>query len=252
MIKVSVLGAGNIGTHLCKAFLKSNEVLLLENYNRKGEQINNCPVNIVTDLQKLQKADVYIVTFSDKALTEIPETLSHLEGIILHTSGATPMNALASFEKHGVFYPIQSVRKEIPLNFKEVPIGIEANSPDVFKVLKKLAESISNHVNLLDSQQRLQLHIAAVFANNFSNFMYTQAADICTNAGINFKLMLPLITNTIEKLSIAAPSELQTGPAMRKDNLTIKKHLTHLEDDTQKSLYQTLTLAIQKYYGKEL
>lgn len=252
MIKVTILGAGNIGTHLCKAFAKSSEILLVENYNRKGESIENCSIKVTNNLQKLQKSDVYIVTFSDRSLLEIPEKLKHLKGIIVHTSGATSINTFASFDKHGVLYPIQSIRKEIPIDFKNVPMGIEGNSEKVVETLKTLAQSISNHVECLNSKQRLQLHIAAVFANNFSNFMYTQAASICENTNIDFQLMLPLINNTIEKLKYNTPNNLQTGPAIRNDFLTIEKHLEHLKNTQQKELYRTLTKAIQTHYEKEL
>ncbi len=252
MIKVSILGSGNIGTHLCRALLKSESILLLENYNRKGIPIENCPVSVTSNLSALQKADVYIVTFSDQALVEISKTLQHLDGIIVHTSGATPLETLSSFDQYGVIYPIQSIRKELPIDFKNVPIGVEGNMPTVTNTLKIVAKSISDHVELLDSQQRLQLHIAAVFANNFSNFMYIQAAQICKKSRIDFKLMLPLITDTIEKLNIATPEDVQTGPAVRNDLLTIEKHLSHIENEQQKELYSILTKAIQNHNGKKL
>ncbi len=252
MIKVSVLGSGNIGTHLCKAFVNSKDILLIENYNRQGISIENCPVAVTNDLGSLQKADVYIVTFSDSALVEVSEILKHLDGIVVHTSGATPLEALSSFDQHGVIYPIQSIRKELPIDFKKVPIGVEGNTPTVTNTLKSIAKSISDHVELLDSQQRLQLHIAAVFANNFSNFMYIQAAQICKKSGIDFKMMLPLITNTIEKLTIATPEEVQTGPAVRNDLLTIEKHLSNIENEQQKELYKKVTEAIQNHNGKKL
>ncbi len=252
MITVTVLGNGNVGTQLCKAFLKSTEVLLLENYNRKGLPISGCHVTVTSDLQQLKKADVYIVAYGDQALFEVSDTLKHLDGIIVHTSGATSMKVFSDFSEYGVLYPIQSIRKELAINFKKIPFGIEGSTPTVTKTLKKIANSISNHVDILDSQQRLQLHVAAVFANNFSNFMFSQAAEICGMSNIDFQLLLPLISDSIKKLEISDPRKIQTGPAVRNDEVTIEKHLDILKNKEQKHLYKTLTKAIQDYYGQEL
>ena len=252
MIKVVVLGAGNVGTHLCKTLEENPQVLLMQNYNRKGEAIPNCHVPVTNQLTAIASAEVYIVTYSDNALTEIDTSLKHLKGLIVHTSGATSMDCLSKFKNHGVFYPLQSFNKAIPVDFSNVPIAIEANTNNNEALLLRLAQSISTKVYKINSEQRNALHVAAVFANNFSNFMYTQAKSVCDNHSIDFNILKPLINETISKLAQTNPEKTQTGPAIRNDSKTIERHLQIIKDDQQKELYTVLTKAIQKHYEKEL
>lgn len=251
MIQTVVLGNGNLGTHLCQAFEKSKHINLLQNYNRNGKPIHNCTVSVTSNISKIAKAEVYILAFNDSALYEL-SAFKNLSGIIVHTSGATSLEVLNSFANYGVFYPVQSFKANIPVNFTEVPIAIEANSAVSEKILVHLARAISNKVSVINSSQRKALHLAAVFANNFSNFMYTQALDICIENNINFDVIRPLISATITKLENTTPDKLQTGPAIRNDKKTINEHLVLLENEAQNKLYQQLTKAIQDYYGKEL
>ena len=252
MVKVVILGLGNVGLHLCKALELNSQVLLLQNYNRKGIQIENSEIPVTNEISKIVLADVYIITYNDNALTEVYSKLKSLEGLVVHTSGATPMNALANFENYGVFYPVQSFNKEIPIDFSEIPIAVEANTKYNEDVLLKLAQKLTDQTYLINSEQRNALHIAAVFANNFSNFMYVQANNICEDFKIDFNILKPLITQTIQKLKNTDPKYLQTGPAIRRDSKTIDRHLDTIKQDSQKELYAVLTEAIQTYYEKEL
>lgn len=252
MIKVVVLGAGNVGTHLCKTLEKNSQVLLLQNYNRKGQAIPNCHVPVTNQMKDIASAEVYLITYNDDALADVYTTLKHLKGLVVHTSGATPMNVLSNFENHGVFYPLQSFNKELSVDFTSIPIAIEANTKHNEEMLLRLAQSISHKVYRVDSQQRNALHVAAVFANNFSNFMYTQAKNVCDDFGIDFEILKPLITETIQKTITTNPEDIQTGPAIRNDSKTIERHLNTLKKDQQKELYTVLTKAIQTHYEKEL
>ncbi len=251
MIELVILGNGNVACHLCSVFEKSNQVLLVQNYNRRGMQIPNCNVPVVHKVNEIRSADIYIIAFGDNSLHNL-SNFKTLKGLVVHTSGATNMNVLNTFKNRGVFYPLQSFKKEIPVNFNDLPIAIEANSSFCEKLLLNLAKSISKKVYSINSKQRKALHVAAVFANNFSNFMYTQALDICNEHQIDFSILKPLIEETIIKIVSNSPKDTQTGPAIRKDSLTIQKHLDILHSEKQKKLYQHLTLAIQDYYGKEL
>lgn len=248
MLKVVVLGAGNVGTHLCMVFEKNPEILLLQNYNRKGETIKNCGVPVTSDKNKITEADVYIFTFSDDSLGIIHSDFNHLKGIKVHTSGSTPMDIFSGFERRGVFYPLQSFTKEIPVDFSKIPITIEASNKNDEQLLLKLAQCISTEVYSLNSQQRNALHVAAVFANNFSNFMFTQAADICNEHHIDYAILKPLIRETIHKLKSAEPKKSQTGPAIRRDSETINRHISTLTNKNQAEIYTLLTQKIQDYY----
>lgn len=252
MVKVVVLGAGNVGTHLCKNLENNPQVLLLQNYNRKGATISNCYVPVTNKLSDIVSAEVYIITYTDNALLKSSETLKNLEGLVVHTSGATSIEVFNSLDNYGVLYPLQSFNKAIPVNFSSIPIAIEANTKSNELLLLNLANSISKQVFHVNSKQRNALHVAAVFANNFSNFMYTQAKNVCDENNIDFSILKPLINETINKLAHGNPEEAQTGPAIRKDSKTIERHLEILKEDKQKELYTVLTKAIQKHYEKEL
>lgn len=248
MIKVVVLGAGNVGTHLCKTLEENPQVLLLQNYNRKGQAILNCHVPVTNKLSNIASAEVYVVTYNDNALLEVASELKTLKGIVVHTSGATPMNVFEDLDNYGVFYPLQSFSKAIPVEFLEIPIVVEANNELNTNLLLRLARSISTEVYQVNSKQRNALHVAAVFANNFSNFMFTQAENVCTDFGIDFQILKPLIAQTILKIETENPKDVQTGPAVRHDSKTIQRHLEIIKKDHQKEIYTVLTKAIQKHY----
>ncbi len=248
MIKVVVLGSGNVATHLCVSLEKHSRILLLQNYNRKGEKIANCGVTITDQPTKIVTADIYIFAFSDDALTTVNTEFIHLKGLLVHTSGSTPLEVFSSFDRCGIFYPIQSFKKNIPVSFSDIPIAVEASNESDQQLLVRFAQSISKSVYVLNSEQRNLLHVAAVFANNFSNFMYTQAEEICQSNAIDFDILKPLITQTITKITTSSPKEIQTGPAIRNDQKTIERHITTLTDQKKIKLYQLLTAAIQNYY----
>ncbi|WP_010182132.1 Rossmann-like and DUF2520 domain-containing protein [Aquimarina agarilytica] len=248
MIKVVVLGSGNVATHLCTTLEKHTRILLLQNYNRKGENIANCGVTITNRPTEIVDADLYIFAISDDALPTVNTEFNHLKGLIVHTSGSTPLEVFSSFERKGIFYPVQSFKKNIPVSFSEVPIAIEASHESDQQLLVRFAQSISKAVYVLNSEQRNILHVAAIFANNFSNFMYTQAEEICQTNAIDFNILKPLISETITKISTNSPKEIQTGPAIRNDKKTIERHITTLTDQKKIKLYQLLTAAIQHYY----
>lgn len=248
MIKVVVLGAGNVGTHLCNVFEMSDKVLLLQNYNRKGHPVLNSNVPVTNQLSNIASADVYIVTYNDNALMEVSSELKKLNGLVVHTSGATPMNVLEYLDNYGVFYPLQSFNKAVPVEFSGIPITVEANNEYNINLLLSLARSISKEVYQINSKQRNALHVAAVFANNFSNFMYTQAESICNDFSIDFQILRPLIQETIKKIKVTSPKDIQTGPAIRRDSKTIERHINTIENNPQKELYTVLTKAIQEHY----
>jgi len=175
-----------------------------------------------------------------------------LNGLVVHTSGATDLSVLKNFINHGVFYPVQSFKKNVPVDFSKIPIAIEANSLLSEKLLIYVARAISKKVYTINSEQRSALHVAAVFANNFSTFMYAQALDVCNDHKIDFSILKPLILETISKLETHLPQTIQTGPAIRNDQKTIQKHLNSLQKEQQIEIYKNLTQAIQNYYGKEL
>jgi hypothetical protein len=171
---------------------------------------------------------------------------------VVHTAGSVPQTVLAGItEDHGVLYPLQSLRKEIRVP-QDIPLLVEGNSPAVLERIKAFAGSLSPQVLEADGDQRMKLHLAGVLVNNFSNHLYTLTADWCQREDLPFKLLLPLIVETAERLSLTDPARTQTGPAVRGDGATIEKHLKMLDNYKDiKELYKLMTFQIEELYRKK-
>jgi len=249
MINVSVFGYGNIGFHLVDAFEKSSATNLIQVYNRHPIKNKLFKAELVNNLNNLAKADIYIIAIPDDAIKPFSSQLK-LDGLVVHTSGSVGVKALTGNYTKGIFYPLQSFSKDNPVDFKNIPITIEAqNLPDL-NLLNKLAHCLSPLVYEIDSKQRQHLHIAAVFVNNFTNFMYRIGENICLKNNIDFKILKPLILETAKKIETLSPTDAQTGPAKRNDKQTITNHLKLLPSEFEE-IYTLLTKFIQQH-DKEL
>jgi predicted short-subunit dehydrogenase-like oxidoreductase (DUF2520 family) len=160
------------------------------------------------------------------------------------------MNVLqAASSNHGVLYPLQSFAFNANIDFTKVPLCIEAADPKTEENLISFSRSLSNDVRRIDSDQRMQIHIAAVFANNFTNFMYLMAQEILSEGKVDFNILMPLIDQTTRKIQEQQPRDAQTGPARRADIGTIRKHLDHLKDHPEKQeIYRLLSRFIQQHF----
>lgn len=245
MIKVVILGCGNVGTQLSKAFFKSKKVDLVQVYCRSSANsfFTKKKIDIVTNLSKLKEADVYIIVISDDAIADFAKKLLQKNALLVHTSGAVAMDVLP-FKRKGVFYPLQTISKNKKISFKKVPFCIEANSKKDLKILKKIAKTISKKVYKIDSEQRKKLHVAAVFVNNFVNHLYAIAETICVEKDVPFSILKPLIIETANKIKKTSPVNAQTGPAIRNDQKTIEEHLKLLQPK-QQEIYKLLTNSIK-------
>ncbi len=253
MISVIVLGTGNVGTHLIRTFLDTKNVALIQVYSRKKSSLKfiEGKVATTTELDNLKLADVYIIAISDDAISEFSSQLDGKNKLIVHTSGSASIHALKNDGNKGVFYPLQTFSKKQAVDFSIIPICIETENEKDLLLLEQLANSISNNVFIIDSEQRKRLHVAAIFTNNFVNHLYKIGFDICKEHNIPFEALHPLITETAKKIANINPVNIQTGPAHRNDTKTIDAHLKLLSGE-QKEIYQLLTESIQKTYGEKL
>lgn len=249
MITVSVIGTGNVGSHLIKAFLNSTSCKLVQVYSRKKKKIEHLEgsVSVTTELSKLKPSDVTLIAVSDDAIKLVADSIPKSSTLLVHTSGTVGLRALDSHDNIGVFYPLQSISSEKKVNFRKVPFCLETRNDVSLLVLEKLAGAISNNVYFIDSEQRKKIHLAAVFVNNFTNHMVQQAANICEDYNVPFDILKPLLKETFKKLKTQSPLDAQTGPARRKDYKTIKSQLNQLNDQ-QKEIYKTITDSIIKTY----
>lgn len=246
MIRVCILGGGNVATHLAKAFLKASGIQLVQIYARSITQIDafKHQTSITNSLELLNDADVYVISVSDDAVAKVSSELVTQNKLVVHTSGSVPLDALNKHTRSGVFYPLQSFSKEKEVDFSTIPFCLETSHEEDYALLEQLASSIGKNIYAINSEQRKSLHVAAVFVNNFTNHMYKIGNDICNQYEVPFEVLAPLIQETAQKITALSPEEAQTGPAKRNDKKTIDHHLGLLDEHQQK-IYQLITKSIQ-------
>lgn len=247
MIRITVIGSGNVAQHLIKAFAKSELVEIVQVYARKKEALSSLIEfdKITSDFEELQESDLYIIAVSDKAIADVSKQLPFQNRIVVHTSGAASLDVLDAKNRKGVFYPLQTFSKNKEIDFSIVPLCLEAENTFDFRVLETVAKSISNAVFAINSDQRKALHVAAVFVNNFTNHLYHIGKEICGEHQVPFEILRPLIQETAEKINTLDPVDAQTGPAKRNDTNTIAAHLDYLTNENQKNIYKLITQSIQ-------
>ncbi|PWB22233.1 Rossmann-like and DUF2520 domain-containing protein [Flavobacterium sp. HTF] len=253
MIRITLIGSGNVAQHLIKAFTKSELIEIAQVFSRNKETLTHLldSDKIVTDFSEVIPADLCIIAVSDNAISEVSKQLPFQNQLVVHTSGTATLDVLASENRKGVFYPLQTFSKNKEVDFSQIPFCLEAENPGDFTVLQTVAKSISDAVFAISSEQRKALHVSAVFVNNFTNHLYQLGQQICEEHQVPFEILKPLIQETSEKIKTLNPDEAQTGPAKRNDTGTIEAHLKYLTNENQKNIYKILTQSIQNN-GKEL
>lgn len=245
--RVVLIGSGNVATSLALAL--NGKCHLVQVYSRSmasaealasrvGAQATNDLSQIVTD------ADIYVISVVDDAITRVLETCPARGGLWVHTSGSTSIDVFKGKRtRYGVLYPMQSFSKSCPARMHEVHIFIEGCDSCATQEVKELAMLLTNNVHEITSRERERLHVAAVFACNFANHMFTLSSEVLDEAGIPFDAMLPLIKTTIAKLDNLTPTQSQTGPAARGDINVIERHLQSLSGDKH-DIYRLLSQSI--------
>jgi predicted short-subunit dehydrogenase-like oxidoreductase (DUF2520 family) len=247
MIKVAVIGFGNVASHLISAFQHSPEIEVVQAFSRDQKTSNSLfnGLEITNNLADLKQADVYIIAVSDAAIADISNKLTFENKFVVHTSGSVDLTAMNVKNRRGVFYPLQTFTKGKSIDFSNVPIFIETEFDEDKLLLKQLAQSISKSIHFIDSKQRKALHRAAVYVCNFVNHLYAIGDNICQENQLSFDLLLPLIAETASKVQTLTPKQAQTGPAKRHDQQTIATHLAAATTDNERVIYELLTKSIQ-------
>lgn len=253
-MRIAIIGAGNLATHLTKALIRGGHTVV-QVFSRTEESASE--LGCLTDVPytcKLSEivtdAEIYIFSVKDAVLEELVSKIAEgrEHALFIHTAGSMPVDLFKDVTVHyGVLYPMQSFTKNRDVDFSTVPCFLEASSEEDLLLIRKLAGSVSGQLYELDSVKRKQLHLAAVFACNFVNHCYAQAADLLESHGIPFEVMLPLIDETAAKVHDINPSDAQTGPAVRYDRNVIERHLKLLEADEMKStIYDLMSRSIHR------
>lgn len=210
------------------------------------------PEKVTNDISTIQEADLYIISVTDSSISEVSENLPFNNKLVVHTSGTTSMDILDNKNRKGVFYPLQTFTKGKEVDFKEIPICLEAQDHEDYILLEKVAKSISKKAIKISSEQRKAIHVSAVFVCNFVNHLYQIGNEICLQNNIPFEILHPLIEETADKIKSLSPIEAQTGPAKRNDTETINTHLNFLSNESQKEIYKLLTKSIIDTHVKKL
>ena len=233
-MNIVIIGKGNVATNLDYAFRKKGIACQMVS-SREG-------------LDELPQANVYIYAVKDEALASVVAQVQGRErSLHLHTSGTMPITVFGNDKPHaGIFYPFQTFSKaRLIEDFSPVPVFFEARGIDDISAVYSLALTITSHVYEATQHDRERLHVAGVFTNNFTNLMYTMAAELLQNTHIPFRALLPLIDETANKIHTLSPRDAQTGPARRGDENVMNHHLELLNDE-QRQVYQLLSDAIKK------
>lgn len=256
---IALIGAGNVATHLGRA-LKQAGYKIIQLFSRTISSASElaeklqCPY--VTDLSLVtSNADIYLVSVKDDALDKvIPQLVKqNPNALFLHTSGSTSMNVWEGYVKrYGVLYPLQTFSKRFVVDFKTVTFYVEAVDPTDLDIVRQMAYSLSENVYETDSEQRLYVHLAAVFACNFSNHMYAIAYKLLQEKGLSFVPLLPLVDETVRKIHQLNPVGAQTGPARRWDRMIMNKHESLLKTcPAIADIYKKVSESIHSYAIKE-
>lgn len=251
-MRITIVGSGNVATHLAAAFKNAGHFIVqiysrdIQNasllaYHVKAEAIDNLEqIDSVTDL--------FVIAVKDDAIEPIAAELAKYNKLIVHTSGATDLQTLLKYTQNaGVFYPLQTFSKARELDFNTVPLCIEGANEQIASILNELAYTVSQNVYRVNSEQRKILHLAAVFACNFPNYLYHVSQQLLAEKQLPFDLLRPLILETAEKVQEYLPASVQTGPAVRNDEKTMTSQLAQLHQNSDlQDIYRLLSQGIIK------
>lgn len=251
-MRITLIGSGNVATHLGAALKNAGHQLVqvwsrnLQHAALLAYHVKAEPIDQLRGLSS--ETDIIIISVKDDAVEDVASFINLKTKLVVHTCGAVSMQVLEKyFDRCGVFYPLQTFSKTRELDFKTVPLCIESADKNSMDILLALGKTISNDVNIIDSNQRKTLHLAAAFTCNFPNYLYQIAADLLKDEQLSFDLLKPLILETALKVQAFLPSQVQTGPAIRGDVRTMDAHLHLLQQQPQlQEIYRLLSQGIIK------
>lgn len=252
----SIIGTGNMAHFLADELCATGHVFK-GIWGRNTLAANKIAIQystlVYSSLQDIKDEDGHycFIAIKDTAIAGIAAQLSFKHTVLIHTAGASPLLLLGNQTKHtGIFWPVYSIVKEKLPAIKNIPIAVQGNNPETENAILHIAKSITDKAFVANEEQRTHLHLAAVFANNFSNHLIAVAQEICTQQHLSFDYLQPIVEQTFERLKTEKAKNLQTGPAIRDDKMTMQKHIDLLKGNTEWSLlYQSLSNSIRKMYS---
>jgi len=252
--KISIIGAGCVGSFFAREFFKLgfeiNQIIARRKFTAisLANEVNADAVS--DDFNKFDPgSDLYIMSVKDEVIMELRNKFPVENKIIVHTSGSVPMNVFKkASDNYGVLYPLQTIVKFREIDISTIPFFINASNEETFNVLEEFTKSFADHVVRLDDHKRMKLHMAAVFASNFTNYLYKIAEEILNKEGMELKYLQPLVKESMERAFEIGPDESQTGPAKRGDCSITDKHKALLDNDNWRQLYTLFSDMIREEY----
>lgn len=250
---ISIVGSGNVAWHLAQAFWAGGIriINIIARSAQSGGELAHLvgakPIKLVSEVT--EDPDMFLCCISDDALGEVAELLKNKKSIIAHTSGSVSIDIYKrTHQDYGVFYPLQTFTRNNEMQYSGIPFLLEGSSPEIENLIATLANRISGRWEIVNSSKRRSVHIAAVFACNFSNHLARIAHEILKEEKMDFDILRPLLKETSKKLQSLDPENSQTGPAFREDISIIESHLHELKNKPEEAeIYKLLTESIIKY-----
>lgn len=255
-MRIVFIGSGNLATQVAIALSENGHDITqvysptLSHAQTLAEQIKCDATSDYHDIKP--DADAYIIAVKDDAISEVAQHIcpKNPNAVYMHTAGSVSIDVFRGHAQHyGVLYPMQSFSKNRKPDFKSIPFFIEASDTDALSIIRALAESVSQNVIDADSERRKKMHLAAVFCSNMANHCYRLAERLLNEEGIDFRLFLPLIEETANKVKTMSPKDAQTGPMRRGDNTVMQMQQSLIHDDLTKQIYRLFAESIKKDYG---
>lgn len=249
---VAIIGSGNVAYAYSKA-LKDNGInpkyVLVRNRETIAEVERLFGVKTIIEYEKLSDCDLIIIAVKDDAIKEVASRLHNYKGVLVHTSGTQSSSVLNVVENYGIIYPLQTISKDYDIDFKSVPLLINASTPEVKDKLMSMAQIMSDIVIECTDEDRCYIHMNAVYVSNFVNVMLQIGEKLLKKKSLDISILEPLVKETIKKSFVMGAESALTGPARRHDMNTIQNHLNLLNDDVEeKKIYELLTDYILKKY----
>ena len=248
---VTLIGAGNVAAWLVYALKKAN-IPIRQIYGRNLQKCQNlavsCNAEAIDNLSKLDgNSALYIFSLRDDAYQSVISSIPFQLPMAAITAGSVSQDILSPISEHyGVIYPYQTLTQGTDFSGVEVPLCIEGNEEETAQKLFSFAKKISANVQYASEKQRKKLHLAAVFASNFTNAMYGIGFELLEKDGLEPKMLMPLLRNTLDKLNTLSPWQSQTGPARRGDTKVLSEQLRSLKDADLQDIYKLISQYIQK------
>jgi predicted short-subunit dehydrogenase-like oxidoreductase (DUF2520 family) len=257
-MKIVIIGSGNVATHFGISLQEAKHEIM-QVYSRSessakslAKKLNCSFTTSISDITA--HAEFYLVALSDEAIKPFLKKFEIRNRLIVHTSGSTPLAVFGNkFSQCGVLYPVQTFSKTRKIDFRKVPVCIEGNNDFSKKKIKSIARTLTRQIHFVDSSKRKTIHLAAVFANNFSNHCFVIAEKILSNKNVPFDILRPLIHETAEKVQFDSPADMQTGPAKRGDLSIQEEHVLMLAKRKEfLKIYKLISESISEMSGIRL